>query len=131
MVFSIGQTANFQESIIMNLMSWNVRGINRVEMHPEIRSNIAQLNLNFLALVETRVRKGNITSIRNAIILRDWFNFNNFLHCSTARIWICWKNNFLVTILDSSDQFVQCRIQIGDKLLFLTVSNGDNQAIEK
>lgn len=128
---------NFREAVIvgwrpikhpslMNLLQWNVRGLNRASMHPEIRDRISQLHLSFVGLVETWVqeKKKNIPLVRNSFLPRYWKDFNNIQHCNLVRIWVCWSPCLTVKFLHSMAQLVHCEAIYQGKIFLVTVCYG-------
>lgn len=110
----------------MKILTWNVWGLNRVPIHHEIRSLIAQKNVSFVGLLETKVRSSNLLQVMNTIIPNNWMDHRNINHCSTARIWICWSPSIKVTILEESAFHIHCMITMLNENLLLTICYGDN-----
>lgn len=66
----------------MNFSSWNVRGLNRPEMHPEIRYLISSSNLSFVGLLETKVRASKLALVKQSVLPASWKEFAIVLHCN-------------------------------------------------
>lgn len=67
-------------------MIWNVRGLNGPAMHLEVKHKIQNSQLSLVGLLETRVKKSSLHSIRNCVILNGWLDESS-ISCSTyARI---------------------------------------------
>lgn len=115
----------------MNLVSWNLRGLNRTPMHKEIRSLIAQHQFSMIGLVETKVKASNMAFIRKAVCPAEWSDFANPLHNDTTRIWVFWSLTIKVSIIDSSEQHIHCKILFNSSTLFVTFCYGFNSALER
>lgn len=72
----------------MNLLVWNVRGLNHPSKQKEVQSMIRTKKIGLICLIETRVKVSNADRIL-ASMLPDWdFCFNYEKHF-LGRIWVC------------------------------------------
>lgn len=71
----------------------------------------------------------NIIKVRNSIIPQSWRDHTNLNHCSSARIWVCWKDSLLMAILGDPMQHVHCKIIIQGKPIFVTICSGVNDLL--
>lgn len=115
----------------MNLLVWNVRGLNRHPMQNEIRCKIAQLQLLFVGLIETRVRISVLQAICSNTFPPGWSHFSNSQHCNSARICIGWDPLLTVDVLDHSSQFIHCKINFQSSYFAITVCYGCNCSQER
>ncbi|KAL0292830.1 UNVERIFIED_CONTAM: hypothetical protein Sradi_6970400 [Sesamum radiatum] len=68
---------------------WNVRGLNGAGHQAAVGQLVRDHNLQFLGLLETRVRQGNEGSIRSSL-LRTWDWFSDYSGPG-GRIWLAWN----------------------------------------
>ena len=66
---------------------WNIRGLNAPIKQREVRHLILQNNIDFRAVLETKVGFHNLSRVTSNI-LRDWEYDNNNGVCSNGRIWV-------------------------------------------
>lgn len=52
----------------MNVLVWNIRGINKPLKQKEVKKMVARLKVSIICLVETRVQKANIIKIRDNML---------------------------------------------------------------
>lgn len=114
----------------MNILAWNVRGLNRPSMQVEIKNCILKFNLVFLGLIETRVKLKNMEKIKRTFIPNSWSDHSNISFCRSARIWLFWNKDTPVTILDVSEQFILYRILYNSAPLLMTFCYGSNDPAE-
>lgn len=72
--------------LAMNLISWDVGGLNRAPIHQEIRSLIGQFSLDLVGMIETKVRTCNLAYIKKPVCPSNWYDLANTMHCELARI---------------------------------------------
>jgi exonuclease III len=95
----------------MNLLIWNVSGLNHPSKQKEAKSMIQRHKISLICLIETRVKENKANKVRSCIVL-DWDYVFNYDQHFLGRIWICWKKpDFEVTILDKSEQSINCVIK--------------------
>ncbi|KAL2253035.1 UNVERIFIED_CONTAM: hypothetical protein Sindi_0098200 [Sesamum indicum] len=76
-----------------------------------VKDLVAEFRLNFIGLLETRVRVNNASHIQS-FLLPHWKWFMNYA-LTGNRIWIGWDDNFLdVTVVELSTQFLHCHVTI-------------------
>ena len=73
---------------MVKFASWNIRGLNDPLKQKEVRSFVEFHVLDFVCILETRVRASNKDRIFNSI-LPGWKLFHNYYHALLGRIWIC------------------------------------------
>ena len=90
--------------------AWNIRGLNNSLKQKEVISFVSSHSLDFVCILETRVRATNMDRIFLAI-LPGWRIYHNYNHESLGRIWVCW-NPSTVTIdtVSCNDQAMLCHI---------------------
>jgi exonuclease III len=95
----------------MNILIWNVRGLNHPFTHREVRSMIQRHKNSLICLIETRVKITKADKVRDCIVL-GWDNIFNYDQHILGRIWICWKkSDYQVLVLDKSQQSINCSIK--------------------
>ncbi|KAL0455359.1 UNVERIFIED_CONTAM: hypothetical protein Slati_0875100 [Sesamum latifolium] len=117
---------------MMNVATWNVRGLNRRDHQVAVADLVGEFRLHFIGLLETRVSPLNYARIQNIVLPRwSWFN-------DTAgpgnRIWIAWDSAYIdVDVLNVGEQFVHCRVFIGQlhEHILVTVAYGANDIITR
>jgi exonuclease III len=72
----------------MNILFWNVRGLNMLLKQKEVRNMVRRIRISILCLVETRVKHENFLKIV-ASMLPGWEVVNNYSTHILGRIWVC------------------------------------------
>ena len=81
-------------------------------------SKIRKLNVNFVCLLETRIKEHKLQGIINKQF-PGWSLFHNYLEAFNGGIWMLWKGSIYVTLLAITDQSITCKIQMDSKVFFL------------
>ena len=79
---------------MLNAAVWNVRGLNKRDHQLAVKDIVAEFRLQFLGLLETRVRINNVSHIQ-VFLLPHWKWFVDY-GSSGNRIWIAWDENFMM-----------------------------------
>ncbi|CAK8533949.1 unnamed protein product [Lathyrus sativus] len=111
------------------LVSWNIRGLNKVGKICEIRSRLQELKPAIIILIETRVKEAKAKVIREKLMIYDK-HVDNYKDHMNGRIWIHWNSNRVdVRFIQSSSQFIHCGIydNLGGFKHWLTVVYAHNQ----
>lgn len=109
----------------MIVSTWNIRGLNKPLKQKEIRAYLLKNKVDICGILETRVKKGNSKNIFRRIAC-DWdYCFNNE-HAYNGRIWMIWKKDIDVHIIDKGSDFIHCKVTRGDIKTVLTVIYGSN-----
>ncbi|KAL0281794.1 UNVERIFIED_CONTAM: hypothetical protein Sradi_7286300 [Sesamum radiatum] len=88
---------------------WNVRGLNSVGHQEAVGQLVLEHNIQFLGLLETRVRQVNINSVRSNL-LRNWSWFDDYSGPG-GRIWLVWNAvDVDVEVLRVETQFIHCKV---------------------
>ncbi|KAL0293833.1 UNVERIFIED_CONTAM: Retrovirus-related Pol polyprotein from type-2 retrotransposable element R2DM [Sesamum radiatum] len=96
-------------SIMNTIATWNVRGLNGVAHQHAVGQLVRDKGIQFLGVLETRVRQGNIHSVR-AHLLPGWSWFDDY-GGPGGRIWLAWNELEVgVEILMTDEQFIHCRL---------------------
>ena len=77
---------------MINLCTWNVRGLNDPQKIREVSKFIRDNNLHFVGLVETKIRVQNVAKLQNKLN-KGWTWLNNSSCSPRGRIWIGWNPN--------------------------------------
>ena len=97
---------------MVKFTSWNIRGLNDPLKQREVRSFVKSQALEFICLVETRVRASNRDRIFSSL-LPGWRLFHNYEHALLGRIWICGNpEKVSINIIHSMDQAMLCHITV-------------------
>ena len=97
---------------MIKFASWNIRGLNDPLKQREVRTFVKSQALDFIYLVETRVRAFNKDRIFNSL-LPGWRLFHNYEHALLGRIWICGNpEKVSIDIIHSIDQAMLCHITV-------------------
>ncbi|KAK4383216.1 hypothetical protein Sango_2797800 [Sesamum angolense] len=89
--------------------SWNVRGLNGVAHQRSVVQLVREFQLQFLHLVETRVRVQNAVTVQNSI-LQNWSWFTDY-NGPGGRIWLAWlPSEVEVDILQVDNQYIHCKV---------------------
>ena len=75
----------------MTILIWNVKGLNKPSMQPEIRRKIQKLKLDFVILLETRVKQASFQYVASSIVPNGWMESSNLNEGSSAHIWVLWN----------------------------------------
>ncbi|KAL2223963.1 UNVERIFIED_CONTAM: hypothetical protein Sindi_3018500, partial [Sesamum indicum] len=97
-----------------------------------VKDIVAEFRLQFLGLLETRVRINNVSHIQ-AFLLPQWKWFVDY-GSSGNRIWIAWDENFIdVDVVECSTQFIHCHVNIRalHESIAITVIYGANELVER
>lgn len=62
------------------------------------------------SLTETRVQEGKCTGIMTST-LPGWKVITNYDYSPLGRIWFCWKEDVVVTLLHKTKQVITCAVQ--------------------
>ncbi|KAL2224155.1 UNVERIFIED_CONTAM: hypothetical protein Sindi_2948300, partial [Sesamum indicum] len=111
---------------------WNVRGLNKRDHQLAVKDIVAEFRLQFLGLLETRVRINNLSHIQ-AFLLPQWKWFVDY-GSPGNRIWIAWDENFIdVDVVECGTQFIHCHVNIRalHESIAITVIYGANELVER
>ena len=97
---------------MVKFASWNIRGLNDPLKQREVRSFVKFHALDFICLLETRVRTPNRDRIFSSLF-SGWRLFHNYEHAQLGRIWICGNpEKVSIDIIHSLDQAMLCHITV-------------------
>lgn len=111
------------------IISWNVRGLNKVGKSREIRSRLQTLHPAISVLIETRVKKNKAHVIRERLRLTRKYP-DNYDNHENGRIWICWSDNMVhLEQITSTNQLIRCKVHdtAGNFLYWLAAIYAQNQ----
>ncbi|XP_058776752.1 uncharacterized protein LOC131651098 [Vicia villosa] len=92
------------------IVSWNIRGLNKVGKLREISSHLLNFQAEIIILLETRVKKNNVKAIRERLQWKGSF-LDNYDHHANGRIWVYWDNNKVdIRHVKSSEQYIHCGV---------------------
>lgn len=81
--------------------------------HRALKSWIQTEKPLFGYLLETRVREGNHQKCMSAV-MPNWNSITNYGYHTLGRIWFCWSDRVVVTLLQKSAQMITCAVQVPD-----------------
>ncbi|GKB44590.1 RNA-directed DNA polymerase, eukaryota, reverse transcriptase zinc-binding domain protein [Tanacetum coccineum] len=96
---------------MINVASWNIRGLNFTPKQNEVRQVISGNNLSVFAILESHVVKSKLMKMCS-LVFRHWDWTSNGAWCSKGtRIILGWNHNEVdVTIINQNDQAVHSRL---------------------
>jgi len=112
----------------MNWLCWNIRGINKRYKQKELKNWIARKKLQFVCLVETRVKVHKAEKIVNNLAF-GWSSLHNYNQAENGRVWVLWDpNSYDVTMLIEEAQFIHCKVKgkTDDFEAYVTIVYGYN-----
>lgn len=74
------------------IVSWNIRGLNKLAKLREISSRLYSLQTDIAILIETHVKKANADVCRKRLG-NKWKFIDNYDHHANGRIWLMWDDN--------------------------------------
>ena len=95
---------------MVKFSTWNIRGLNDPLKKKEVRLFVVSHALDFVRILETRVRASKKDRIFNSL-LPGWRLFHNYDHALLGRIWICGNpEKVSIDVVHSMDQAMLCHI---------------------
>ncbi|XP_062119222.1 uncharacterized protein LOC133832969 [Humulus lupulus] len=114
-----------------NILSWNVRGMNKGNKQRDIRDLCRLNNVGFGALFETKVRHEKTAGIiSNSFPNWDYYSSSVISYI----ILLIWQSKFVqVQILGEDTQFVHCKFKVSghNTEFFLTAVYGSNSMLDR
>lgn len=111
------------------IVSWNVRGLNKIVKIKEVSPLLLNLNPVMVVINETCVKEDMAAKIRDNLKIKGMF-MDNYLNHDNGRIWIWWNNNKVeMNKVASSVQYIHCGIydMCGNFILWFNRDYGLNQ----
>jgi hypothetical protein len=111
------------------IISWNVRGLNKVGKLREISSRLLKLHPTIAIILETRVKAVKANKVRDQLKLRGKY-LDNYCAHPNGRIWLIWDDNSLdVRHVKSTSQMIHCGVYDvnGDFKFWMTAMYALNQ----
>lgn len=94
----------------MNIVSWNIRGLNSPIKVKEVKQFISKYKVDPLVICETRVKFHNKDKIRNKLA-RGWLWKDNYEDSPRGRIWVGWNPQILdVQVTKYHEQFLHLSV---------------------
>ena len=94
----------------MSFLICNVRGFNHPLKQKKVVNRIKRLNINFVCLLETRVKINNVQEIISRQFL-GWHILHNYDYAQNRRIWMLWDDTLKVDLLVVNDQCITSRVE--------------------
>ena len=114
----------------MNIIVWNVRGINDPLKWRAVISRIRGLRCNLVCLIETRVKENKFQAIVDKGF-NGWGKLQNYSSARNGRIWILWSSLVKVEVKDSNDQCITCLVSFESKQFWISTVYGANEGIDR
>ena len=93
---------------MVKLAAWNIRGLNDPLKQKKVRSFVMSNELDFVCILETRLRVSNKDRIFNSL-LPGWRLFHNYDHALLGRTWICGNpEQVSIDVVHAMDQAMLC-----------------------
>ncbi|KAL2224829.1 UNVERIFIED_CONTAM: hypothetical protein Sindi_2936700 [Sesamum indicum] len=111
---------------------WNVRGLNKRDHQMAVKDIVAEFRLQFLGLLETRVRINNAAQIQSFLLPQcKWYvDYGS----SGNRVWIAWNDSFIdVVVVECGTQFIHCLVTIRaiHETVAVTVTYGATEVVDR
>lgn len=110
--------------------SWNVRGLNSLTKHNDVKSFLNHYNIGLFGLLETRVKARNFSKVFPRIF-HGWSVVTNYLYHNGGRIWLIWLPSvFVVNVCSYDAHFIHYEVlhRAYGKSFDVTVVYGANDA---
>lgn len=92
------------------LVSWNLRGFNKVGKIKDISSILFRLQPEICILIETRVKLAKESVIRKKLSLHNSY-VDNYSNHENGRIWVSWNSlTTQIEVNSSTDQYIHRRV---------------------
>ncbi|XP_060178324.1 uncharacterized protein LOC132608297 [Lycium barbarum] len=78
----------------MKVITWNIRGINKLYKHRELKVFIKENKVGVIAIVEHRVKEIRADKLIKKLV-PGWSWCNNYNSCLKGRIWTLWNPNLV------------------------------------
>ena len=114
----------------MNILVWNVRGLNHPLKQNEVASRIRKLNISLVCLLETRVKFHKMQGIVGKMF-PGWSIFHNYEYARNGRIWMIWRDVVKVSLISTSDQSITSMIEYDTKKFILSGIYGCNEGVDR
>ncbi|KAL2235613.1 UNVERIFIED_CONTAM: hypothetical protein Sindi_1293500 [Sesamum indicum] len=111
---------------------WNVRGLNKGDLHLAVKDIVVEFRLQFLGLLETRVRINNAAQIQ-FFVLPQWKWYVDY-GSTGNRVWIAWNDSFIdVAVVECGTQFIYCLVTIRaiHESVAVTVAYGATEVVDR
>ncbi|XVE57592.1 hypothetical protein DITRI_Ditri04bG0102500 [Diplodiscus trichospermus] len=93
-------------------------------------SRIRKLSISLVCLLETRVKKPNMQVIYSKQFA-GWNIYDNYNYAVNGRIWMLWKDEVNVEVINCTDQSISSIIEMQNRKFLFTVVYGSNDSKER
>ncbi|XP_075108980.1 uncharacterized protein LOC142180803 [Nicotiana tabacum] len=95
----------------MKVITWNVRGVNKVYKQKELMEFIKVNKVNVIAIIEHRVKECKDRQVINKIV-PNWEGISNISLNNKGRIWLLWDPKVaIVKEINMHSQYIQAEIK--------------------
>lgn len=104
----------------MNICTWNIRGLNKPFKQKELKIFLSKYKIDVIGCVETRLKERKAGRIIQKVA-KDWNVCCNYKDHPNGRIWLMWRNNVNIQIIETTDQYIHCKVRKDSFKSLLTV----------
>ncbi|KAJ9536013.1 hypothetical protein OSB04_un000819 [Centaurea solstitialis] len=98
---------------MINIASWNIRGLNAPEKQREVKSFLRLNDINLFAVLESHLSQDALRSVVNNVFGRWSWVSNQSVSLHGTRIIVAWNSSVMdVMVLEIHAQFIHCEIRI-------------------
>lgn len=76
----------------MNILSWNIRGMNDPNKVVAVRRICRHNNIGLMSILETKIKYNKMLSVQKKLGAQ-WHWVCNYVHSPRGRIWVGWNEN--------------------------------------
>uniref|UniRef100_A0A7N0VCC1 Endonuclease/exonuclease/phosphatase domain-containing protein n=1 Tax=Kalanchoe fedtschenkoi TaxID=63787 RepID=A0A7N0VCC1_KALFE len=120
--------------LMINLASWNVRGINSPFKQKEVVNYISSNSIHFFGLLETKLSSSAYSALQQKFSRQGSWNFvSNFETHSHGRILLSWNSSIIKScqVLFLNPQFIHCSLSTDFYQFQVTTLYAFNQKISR
>ncbi|XP_019242537.1 PREDICTED: uncharacterized protein LOC109222666, partial [Nicotiana attenuata] len=116
----------------MIICTWNIRGLNKPHKQKELRIFLQKNKIDILGCLEIRVKEKKAKNILYKVT-KDWGYCHNYTEAENGRIWLVWRTNLIVNIIQVHEQFIHYLVMdtVTGYRILLTVVYARNKQHER
>ncbi|XP_071695067.1 uncharacterized protein [Rutidosis leptorrhynchoides] len=129
-----GQALPVKWVLMINLSSWNIRGLNRVPKQNEVKDVVLANKLSICAIAESHVLRNRLSSICDVVFPRWHWTSNSRFFQGGTRVIVGWDPDVVdIMVVALTDQVVHCLVKslMDGKQLFVSFVYGYNYYIQR
>ncbi|KAH0761484.1 hypothetical protein KY290_017557 [Solanum tuberosum] len=113
-----------QGTILMKLVTWNIRGLNKLHKQKELKLFVEENNVSIIEILEHKIKENTTHGIVKKIV-PGWKYEANYEYSNKGRIWLLWNPQLIeCVILSKYEQYIQGRLKLKCKnltILFVAI----------